>query len=143
MKWLLTVVIVLAGLYAGFWLVASHGLDRALQATIAEAEEDEDTVLTMLRERELVSSAYLERQVTLQTEAGPLESLAYVIDPHHIQYVQLDLETQAKMIARSIGGRGPNPEYLHRTAAHLEEMGIADPDMRWLDTRVRALTTPD
>lgn len=107
------------------------------------AEEDEDSVLTMLRERELVSSAYLERQVTLQTEAGPLESLAYVIDPHHIQYVQLDLETQAMMIARSIGGRGPNPEYLHRTAAHLEEMGIADPDMRWLDTRVRALTTPD
>lgn len=111
----------------------------AFRADDAEA----DAVLAMLRERELISSAYLERTVTLQTEDGPLESLAYVIDPDHAQYVQLDLETQAQMIARSTGDRGPNPEYLHRTAAHLDEMGIVDPDMRWLVDRVRALTVTD
>ena len=111
----------------------------ALRADDAEAE----AVLQMLRERELVSSAYLERIVTLQTEDGPLEAVAYVIDRTHDQYVQFDLETQARMIARSAGGRGPNPEYLLRTAAHLDDMGIVDPDMRWLVDRVRCLAVAD
>ena len=111
----------------------------AFRADEAEAE----AVLQMLRARELVSSAYLERVVTLRTEDGPLEAVAYIIDPAHAQYVQFDLETQARMIARSTGGRGPNPEYLLRTAAHLEEMGIVDPDMRWLVDRVQALTVTD
>ena len=111
----------------------------AFRAADAEAEE----VLAMLRARELISSAYLERTVTLQTGEGPLEAVAYVIDPAHDQYVQFDLETQAGMIARSVGGRGPNPDYLYRTAAHLEEMGIADPDMRWLVDRVRRLGVTD
>lgn len=107
------------------------------------ADDEAETVLQMLRDRELISSAYLERTVTLQTEEGPLEAVAYVIDPDHDQYVQLDLETQAQMIARSVGGRGPNPEYLFRTATHLDEMGIVDPDMRWLVDRVRRLTDTD
>ena len=63
---------------------------------------------------------------------------AYVINRDHEQYCNFDLETQAQMIARSVGGRGPNPEYLFNTAAHLEKMGIHDPDMAWLVTRVRA-----
>jgi cation transport protein ChaC len=47
------------------------------------------------------------------------------------------------MIARSTGGRGPNPEYLFRTAAHLDQMEIVDPDMRWLSARVQALGEAD
>lgn len=111
----------------------------AFRADDAEAE----AVLEMLRARELISSAYLERTVILQTEDGPQEAVAYVIDPGHAQYVQFDLETQAAMIARSTGGRGPNPEYLYRTADHLEQMGIVDPDMRWLVARVKRLATTD
>lgn len=111
----------------------------AFRADDAEAE----AVLQMLRDRELISSAYLEHTVMLQTEDGPLEAVAYVIDPGHNQYVQLDLEAQAQMIARSTGGRGPNPEYLYRTADHLDQMGIVDPDMRWLVDRVRALCVSD
>ena len=107
------------------------------------ADAQADDVLQMLRDRELISSAYLERTVTLQTGAGPLQAVAYVIDPAHAQYVQFDLETQAQMIARSVGGRGGNPDYLYRTAAHLAEMDIADPDMRWLVDRVRVLDHTD
>ncbi|RYH03822.1 gamma-glutamylcyclotransferase [Salipiger sp. IMCC34102] len=102
-------------------------------------DAESDAVLEMLRARELISSAYVEHEVHLQTEAGPLTSLAYVIDPDHAQYVHLDLETQAGMIARSTGGMGPNPEYLFNTARHLDEMGIRDDDMRWLADRVQAL----
>ncbi|SEN04848.1 cation transport protein ChaC [Loktanella fryxellensis] len=103
------------------------------------AETETAHVLSALRERELVSSAYLERPVVLHTDDGPKGALAYVIDPDHAQYVQLDLETQARMIARSTGGRGPNSEYLFRTADHLAQMGIVDPDMVWLTGRVRAI----
>lgn len=102
---------------------------------------EEGRVLEALRARELISSAYLERHVGLSFEDGRhQEALAYVIDPGHAQYCQFDLETQARMIARSRGGRGPNDEYLYNTAAHLAEMGIKDTDMEWLVARVRDLT---
>lgn len=105
------------------------------------AESEEDAVLAQLRERELVSSAYMERKVTLSLDDDrSVSALAYVIDPDHVQYCNFDLETQARMIARSVGGRGPNDEYLFNTAAHLAQMGIRDRDMEWLVTRVRDLT---
>ncbi|WP_296420814.1 gamma-glutamylcyclotransferase [Pseudooctadecabacter sp.] len=105
------------------------------------APADEDRVLAELRERELISSAYLERHVPLLLEDGRhVDALAYVINRDHEQYCQFDLEKQAQLIARSVGGRGPNPEYLYNTADHLMKMGIEDPDMDWLVARVRALT---
>lgn len=104
------------------------------------AQADEVRVLAELRERELISSAYLERHVPLTLEDGrKVEALAYVINRDHEQYCQFDLEKQAQLIARSVGGRGPNPEYLYNTAEHLTKMGIKDPDMDWLVARVRAL----
>ena len=102
--------------------------------------DEEKDVLAMLRERELISSAYLERHVSLEIEGeGETEALAYVIDPLHEQYCQFDLEKQAGMIASAVGGRGPNTEYLFNTAAHLAEMKIRDPDMEWLVQRVREM----
>ena len=96
-----------------------------------------------LRERELISSAYVEtRQSILFSACGTeqAEVLTYVIDPHHTQYRgDLDLETQARIIARATGGRGPNDEYLYNTAAHLAELGLADADLDWLASRVRSL----
>jgi glutathione-specific gamma-glutamylcyclotransferase len=99
----------------------------------------EDATLAALRERELISSAYLERTLPVTTEAGLLDALAYVIDPDHVQYCRLDPEEQARIIARAVGGRGPNRDYLWSTTAHLGELGIADPDLDWLASRVRDL----
>lgn len=108
------------------------------------AEAERDTVLAALRARELISSAYFEQIVTLQTDEGArIAALAYVISRDHRQYCQFDLETQAQMIAQAVGGRGPNTEYLYNTAAHLDEMGIRDDDMAWLVARVRALAALD
>jgi len=100
----------------------------------------EAATLATLRERELISSAYLERTLPVTTGAGPLDALAYVIDPDHVQYCQIDREEQAQIIARAMGGRGPNRDYLWSTTAHLAELGIADPDLDWLASRVRDLT---
>jgi cation transport protein ChaC len=49
------------------------------------------------------------------------------------------MEEQAQIIARAVGGRGPNAEYLFNTAAHLAEIGLADPDLDWLAARVREI----
>jgi cation transport protein ChaC len=104
------------------------------------APDQEGAVIAYLRERELISSAYYEDTVDLQTDAGePISALAYIINRDHVQYCQFDLERQAQMIACAVGGRGPNTEYLFNTAAHLDELGIRDDDMAWLVQRVRAL----
>ena len=100
----------------------------------------EDATLFALRERELVSSAYLETTLPVTTDSGALEALAYVIDPNHVQYCHLTHEEQAHIIAQARGGRGLNRDYLWSTAAHLADLGIADPDLEWLAQRVRDLT---
>jgi len=104
------------------------------------AAADSDTVLAELRARELVSSAYVERQVPLAlTDGRTVTALAYVIERDHAQYCTLTLEEQAQRIAAATGGRGPNTEYLHNTVAHLAGMGIHDPDLDWIDARVREI----
>lgn len=150
------VVATLSGYHRSFCMLSIHhrgtqdrpGLVLALDAAQAECvglalrvrAGEEARVLEYLRERELVSAAYLERHVPLSLADGrAVEALTYVIDPDHAQYCQFDLETQAQMIASAVGGRGPNPDYLYNTADHLQQMGINDPDMAWLVDRVRAL----
>ena len=102
----------------------------------------EDATLAALRERELISSAYVEvwLEVALRDGRG-IEALTYVIDPDHVQYCGgLALEEQAAIIAQCSGGRGRNRDYLYSTAEHLAALGIADADLSWLQARVRALT---
>ncbi len=103
----------------------------------------EARTLAYLRERELISSAYLERELDVDLSDGRrVTALAYVINPDHVQYCGgLPLEEQAQIIARAVGGMGPNTEYLYNTAQHLSEIGLHDPDLEWLSNRVRALTS--
>ena len=101
----------------------------------------EEATIAALRERELISSAYLERHLPVDLADGAtVTALAFVIDPDHVQYCGgMALEDQAQIIARAVGGRGPNRDYLFATAEHLAELGIADPDLTWLAARVRGL----
>lgn len=130
--------------------VASPGLVLALDAATAAscagvafavAPEDRAQVMADLRARELVSAAYLERTLPVDLVDGrQVAAVTYVIDPDHDQYCGgLPPEAQAQIIAGAAGGRGPNRDYLWATAQHLRDLGIADPDLDWLDARVRAL----
>ncbi|MBF9059230.1 gamma-glutamylcyclotransferase [Rhodobacterales bacterium HKCCSP123] len=105
------------------------------------ASEHSEATVAYLRERELISSAYLEtrQEVTFPDGGIQREVLTYVIDPHHDQYRTLPLEEQARIIAGAVGGRGPNVEYLENTASHLHDLGLPDADLDWLVTRVRQL----
>jgi glutathione-specific gamma-glutamylcyclotransferase len=102
----------------------------------AEAE-----TLAVLRERELISSAYLETRQPLRLRDGRgVDAVTFVIDPEHRQYVGgLTPDEQAAVIAGAVGERGPNRDYLFNTVAHLEELGIADDDLAWLARRVSEL----
>lgn len=107
---------------------------------LAARAEDRDSVLAYLRERELITSAYIEitHPVTL-ADGRRIEALAYVVDPAHPQYCRLTAEEQARVILRARGGRGRNTEYLYNTAAHLADLGIEDPDLTRLAALVRAM----
>ena len=101
----------------------------------------EADVLAYLRERELISSAYVERtlEITL-ADKRRVEAVTYVIDAAHVQYCGgLDLEEQARIIAGAHGGRGPNSEYLFNTAAYLHELGISDPELDSIVAQVKML----
>ncbi|MEM6939539.1 MAG: gamma-glutamylcyclotransferase [Pseudomonadota bacterium] len=103
----------------------------------------EEETLAYLRARELISSAYVERQLKVQlTDGREVTALVYVVDAGHVQYCGgLPLEEQAQIIAQAVGGRGPNTEYLYNTADHLREVGLDDPELEWLTKRVRSICT--
>jgi cation transport protein ChaC len=130
--------------------VADPGLVLALDAkagasclgvALRVCDGHHEKTLAYLRERELVSSAYLEMQlpVTLD-DGGEINALTYVIDATHDQYCGgLPREEQAQIIASAMGGRGPNAEYLTNTVSHLTTTGVHDDQLVWLDRRVREL----
>ncbi len=128
------------------------GLDRggacrglAFQVDTAHA----DATRQYLMEREQVTSVYLDvvRRVRLlggATQADALadaedgiprevDALCFVVDRQHPQYAgKLSFERQVDLITHGEGQSGKNPEYLHNTVAHLDEMGIGDVGLRRL-----------
>lgn len=112
---------------------------RGMAFRVDPAEETQ--VLAALRERELISSAYIEKILPVTLADGrAVEAVAYVVDPQHVQYTgPLSLDRQADIIAAAHGGRGPNREYLWSTVAHLSHLGIADAELEELARRVRAV----
>lgn len=106
------------------------------------APDRRDPTLAYLRERELISSAYLERMLPLALQDGRrVTAVAYVVDTDHVQYCGgLPLDEQARIISRAVGGRGPNTDYLWNTVSHLAELGIEDDDLTWLSSEVRRIS---
>ncbi|MGD9918136.1 MAG: gamma-glutamylcyclotransferase [Paenirhodobacter sp.] len=102
------------------------------------APEEAAAVLADLRARELVSDAYLERELPVTLADGRrVTAVTYVIDRDGPQYCALSPAEQAQVIAQAVGARGPNRDYLFNTAAHLRKLGLADPDLEALAKQVR------
>ncbi len=121
-------------------------LDRAAEArcdgvAFRVAEGAEAATLAALRDRELISSAYLEETLEVALRDGrSVIAVTYVIDPDHAQYCGgLSADRQAEIIAAASGGRGPNRDYLFSTARHLAELGIRDTGLEALAARVREI----
>ena len=115
---------------------AAHGVCDGVALRVPAGQEA--ATLAYLRERELISSAYEEAEVTVQLRDGrAVRALTYVINRDHAQYCGgMTPEAQAAVIVAATGLRGPNRDYLFATAQHLADLGIADPDLAWLTQRV-------
>ncbi|TPJ68125.1 gamma-glutamylcyclotransferase [Mesorhizobium sp. B2-7-1] len=91
-----------------------------------------DEVLSYLRERELVTSVYLERMLDVRLDGGgSVEAVAYTVDRQHEQYAGgLDADHAAEVVRGAVGQSGRNEDYVLSTLDHLEALGIRD---HWLE----------
>ncbi|MBZ9662302.1 gamma-glutamylcyclotransferase [Mesorhizobium sp. ESP-6-4] len=91
-----------------------------------------DEVLSYLRERELVTSVYLERILDVRLDgSGAVEAVAYTVDRQHEQYAgALDADHAARIVRGAVGQSGRNEDYVLSTLEHLEALGIRD---HWLE----------
>jgi glutathione-specific gamma-glutamylcyclotransferase len=114
---------------------ACHGAAFRIEANQREA------TLGYLREREQVTSVYLERNVpVLLPEGAMVNALTYVADRKHPQYAgALGRADLLRLTARAAGRSGRNADYILNTVAHLEEIGIKDPTLEWLADQLRRL----
>ncbi|EHK58032.1 gamma-glutamylcyclotransferase [Allomesorhizobium alhagi] len=100
-------------------------------------------VLDYLRERELVTSVYLERTLPVRLASGDIaQAVTYIVDRAHAQYAgNLDEEHAASIVSGSVGQSGPNEDYVMNTLQHLEALGIRD---HWLEAvGARLAVDPD
>ncbi len=101
--------------------------------------KDKKKVLTYLRERELISSAYIECTDTVNFSDGrTFTALLYVVNTNHPQYTgTLPLEKQAGIISQAKGQVGYNCDYLNKTVERLSQLGLADSSLENLNQMVR------
>ncbi|MDR7224766.1 gamma-glutamylcyclotransferase [Aminobacter aminovorans] len=95
-----------------------------------------DEVLAYLRDRELVTSVYLERRLTIQLDNGEkAEAVCYIADRKHHQYAgNLDAVHAAEIVTGAVGQSGRNEDYVLSTVEHLKALGIRD---HWLEEVAR------
>ncbi len=101
-------------------------------------EEGAPKILAYLRQRELISGVYLEKQVPLLLADGShrrVTALAYIVERNHPSYTGLlPLSTQAHQIRGARGLSGNNLDYLLATVRHLTDSGIREPQLQRLVT---------
>jgi cation transport protein ChaC len=97
----------------------------ALRLRARTMEQDLDKVLR--REIIMKPSAYLPRWLKINTAAGPLTALGFVINRDCPRYTGRLAESKvAEILAGAVGHIGSGAEYLMHTVAHLEELGLRD-----------------
>jgi cation transport protein ChaC len=96
------------------------------------AKTHRDKTLAYLRDRELVTSVYLEKTLRLHFADGDSAfGLAYVADQTHCQYAgRLSIEEMTRMIAEGVGINGDNPAYVRNTYEHLQRLNIHDEELK-------------
>ena len=105
-------------------------------------DEQAETIIDQCDTRELVTGVYIRRQATVATSAGAVNCWTYVTDRKHKQYAgKLDEAEKARLIVQGVSPQGAtNMEYLENTMRHLADLGIDDPYLRRLWTRVETMT---
>src|SRR4051812_11084622 len=110
-----------------------HGIAFRVAASEAAA------TVAYLREREQVTSVYLERYLPVRlNDDGTVQALAYVVDRRHPQYARHESFNEVlTLVKQGHGVSGENRDYVRSTYEHLLAMGVVDP---LLERLAKALT---
>jgi cation transport protein ChaC len=103
------------------------------------AEEDLDTELGLLWEREMFSDAYIPCWVALEDQNDEVfaSAITFVINPASNQYAgDLSEETIVRRLATAKGRLGTAADYLFRTRESLRANEIQDAELEWIGNRV-------
>jgi cation transport protein ChaC len=110
------------------------GLDRGGRChgvAFRVAAEEADATVAYLREREQVTSVYLERWLPIRIDGFPsVRALAYVVDRNHPQYARPAFGDVLALVRQGQGISGRNADYVRSTHEHLLAMGVIDPLLR-------------
>ena len=100
------------------------------------AEKNREATVQYLREREQVTSVYLEAYRLVDLLDGStrrVRALVFCVDRGHVQYAgKLSLEQQLHLVRSAHGRSGANPDYVVSTVEALEALGIRDHDLHYL-----------
>jgi cation transport protein ChaC len=115
------------------------GMCRGVAYLVAAARRAE--TIAYLREREQVTSVYLEtmRQIELE-DAGRrrVRALCYIVDRSHVQYAgRLSMDETLHLIRQGRGSSGANPDYVVETVRALEELGYREGELHRLAAHLR------
>jgi len=108
------------------------GLDRGGQCRgalfrIPAASVEETLGKLVRREMSAKPPTNVPRWIRVETRAGPVQAVAFVINRKGRVYAgKLSLDETASLLAKACGHWGSCAEYLHNTVVHLEECGIHD-----------------
>jgi cation transport protein ChaC len=115
------------------------GACRGIAYRVAAA--DRDATISYLREREQVTSVYLEtlRRITLATTpTRDVTALVYVVNRGHVQYAgRLDLDRQVHLVRQGHGRSGANRDYVLSTVAEIEAQGCHDSGLHAIAQRLK------
>ncbi len=112
------------------------GSCNGLALRIAAGEVE--TELRSVFMREMVSTAYDARWVTVRTADGAVSAITFVANPDHVFYAgRVPPEEAARHIAFGEGELGSSREYLYNTVSHLDSLGIRDTGMQTLSALVK------
>jgi glutathione-specific gamma-glutamylcyclotransferase len=115
------------------------GACRGIAYLVAAA--DRDATISYLREREQVTSVYLEtfRRITIATTPRrDVTAMTFVVDRGHVQYAgRLDLDRQVHLIQQGHGRSGANRDYVLSTVAEIEAQGCHDSGLHAIAERLK------
>jgi glutathione-specific gamma-glutamylcyclotransferase len=116
------------------------GACRGIAYRVAAA--DFGPTIAYLREREQVTSVYLEtsRRITLATTPSrDVTALVFLVDRSHPQYAgRLDLERQVHLVRQGHGRSGANRDYVLSTVAEIEAQGCHDAGLHAIAERLKS-----
>jgi len=114
------------------------GMCRGIAYRVAASKRAR--TIAYLREREQVTSVYLERIRRIELEDGTrrqVQALCYTVDRGHVQYAgELSLAKRLHYVRQGHGRSGANRDYVIETVRALENLGYRESDLHLLAERL-------